>query len=307
MLITRAKATSLLNQKEMELYNDSRVNALRQLDAKALTTRVGRARDARDRARDLVQRQKLASRDRTGNKRGTSGVANQRSKDKAELLTDILSRFEAQLRQVERANQRAARAAEKQAATAASAKPASKQSGRGRAGEATTGARRASRQETARQDDGDGRKRAGRKASTKQATARTGASATTKASSRAVAGKDNDKSSAAATKAARKSAGSASKPRSSAKTLTPDEALARTHELLEAKQAEARQPKPWETLGQGGGEAGQPGFQSEEAARRAEQLHEAEARIPAIQGSNSTRDRINQGKRDHRRAPGTGA
>ena len=41
MLITRAKATALLNQKEMELYTDSRVNTLRQLDAKALTTRVG--------------------------------------------------------------------------------------------------------------------------------------------------------------------------------------------------------------------------------------------------------------------------
>ena len=305
MLITRAKATSLLNQKEMELYNDSRVNTLRQLDAKSLTTRVGRAREARDRARDLVQRQKLASRDRTGNKRGTSGVANQRSKDKAALLSDILSRFEAQLRQVERADQRAAKAAEKQAATAAAAKPASKQSGRGRAGEATTGARRASRQETARQDDGDGGKGTGRKATTKQATARSGASATGKAASRTSA--DKDKSSAAAAKPARKSAASARKPRSSGKTLTPDEALARTHELLEAKQAEARQPKPWETLGQVGGETGQPGFQSEEAARRAEQLHEAEARIPAIQGSNSTRDRINQGKRDHRRSPGTGA
>ena len=94
MPITRAKATSLLNQREMALYDDSRINALRQLDGKGLQSRISRARSARDRARDLVQRQKLSTREATGSKRGNSGMANQRSKDKAELLSDILSRFE---------------------------------------------------------------------------------------------------------------------------------------------------------------------------------------------------------------------
>ena len=32
MPITRARATSLLNQREMALYDDSRINGLRQLD-----------------------------------------------------------------------------------------------------------------------------------------------------------------------------------------------------------------------------------------------------------------------------------
>lgn len=94
MPITRAKAVSLLNQREMALYDDSRINALRHLDGKDLQSRIGRARTARDRARDLVQRQKLSTREATGSKRGTSGMANQRSKDKAELLADILTRFE---------------------------------------------------------------------------------------------------------------------------------------------------------------------------------------------------------------------
>lgn len=101
MPITRAKATVLLNQREMSLYDDSRANAIRGLDAKALSSRITRARDARSRARDLVQRQKLSSRDRTGNKRGTSGQANQRSKDKAELMADILRRFETQLANID--------------------------------------------------------------------------------------------------------------------------------------------------------------------------------------------------------------
>ena len=101
MPITRAKASQLLNQRELALYDDSRINGLRQLDGRALATRVARARTARDRARDLVRRQKLASRERTGSKRGSSGGANQRSKDKAELLADILDRFETRLREVE--------------------------------------------------------------------------------------------------------------------------------------------------------------------------------------------------------------
>ena len=51
MPITRAKASQLLNQKEMALYDGSRANALRKLDAKALAARIQRARAARDRAR----------------------------------------------------------------------------------------------------------------------------------------------------------------------------------------------------------------------------------------------------------------
>lgn len=94
MPITRQQAQVLLSAAEMELYDESRSNPLRKLDGAALQKRIARMRRARERARDLVQRQKLASRDATGSKRGISGVANQRSKDKAALLDDILKRFE---------------------------------------------------------------------------------------------------------------------------------------------------------------------------------------------------------------------
>jgi len=83
--------------------------------------------------------------------------------------------------------------------------------------------------------------------------------------------------------------------------ITPEQALAQTHALLEAKQAQDAAPRPWQALANGAAPAvGQPGYQSDEAARRAQDLHAAESRIPAIQGSASTRDRIQQGKRDHR-------
>jgi len=118
MPVTRAKATSLLNQREMALFDDSRANALRKLDEKALQARISRARDGRDRARDLVQRQKLNSRAATGSKRGISGEANARSKEKAEVMADILTRFEQQLAKCQNS------AAPAKAASTAASKPA---------------------------------------------------------------------------------------------------------------------------------------------------------------------------------------
>ena len=246
MPITRAKASQLLNRKEMALYDDSRVNALRKLDAKALAARIQRARAARDRARDLVRTRKLASRERTGSKRGASGVANQRSKDKAELTADILERFETRAREIARAE----RAAGKRTPAAKAATKATK-----------------------------------KKTTTPKAAGR--------------------KTTAAAGLATRRTAGSAKKAaptarKSRKRKLTPEQALAQTHALLEAKHARDAEPRPWQDAHEGPAVAGQPGFQSDSAARRALRLHAAEARIPAIQGSISTRDRINQGKRDHR-------
>ena len=244
MPITRAKAMQLLNQKEMALYDDSRANALRKLDAKALAARVQRARTARDRARDLLRSQKLASQARTGSKRGTSGTANQRSKDKAEVMADILKRFEAHAREVARKEREAARR-----------EPA--------------------------------KKAAPRKAAKK---------ATATPTARANPAKPAAAPKRAATAARKKTARAARK-----RKLTPEQALAQTHALLEAKHAREAEPKPWQDAhGDHAAMGGQPGFQSDGAAKRALRLHAGEARIPAIQGSISTIDRINQGKRDHR-------
>lgn len=239
MQITRAKATALLNKGEMQLYDDSRHNPIRGFTLKQLQGRVTRARAARDRARDLVRRQKLASRERTGSKRGTSGAANQRSKDKLEILADILKRFEARAREVAKADQAGA--------GKASAKKAAK-----------TAPRKATK------------KAAGKKATAKKAATGKAAKKTPK-------------------KAARKKA---------ARKVTAKQALRSTRKVLEAKQAEARQPKPWQDIGGHAGQVAGDGFQSGAAAHRAADLHAAESRLQAIHGSVGTRDRINQGKRD---------
>ena len=87
--------------------------------------------------------------------------------------------------------------------------------------------------------------------------------------------------------------------------ITPEEALANTRELLEAKQARDREPPPWRQLE---AEHGQPvrdqatpardAEQEAEANMRAEELHRAESRLDAIQGSVSQQDRHRQGRRD---------
>ena len=84
--------------------------------------------------------------------------------------------------------------------------------------------------------------------------------------------------------------------------ISPEQALARTRELLAEKQQQDREPAPWQQLDQA--HSGIPpqadGFQSSGAAAKQVDLHAAESRMKAIQGSMSARDRRNQGKRDHR-------
>lgn len=87
--------------------------------------------------------------------------------------------------------------------------------------------------------------------------------------------------------------------------ITPEEALANTRELLEAKQARDREPPPWRQLeaehGQPVRDQAMPARDAEQEAEvnmRAEQLHRAESRLDAIQGSVSQQDRHRQGRRD---------
>lgn len=102
MAVTRDKAQRLLNKSEMVLFGDSRNPALRALSAAELGKRVERTRTLRDKARDLLQRQKLGSRARTGSKGGALGDANDRTRQKGEVLDDLLQRFEERLKVVQR-------------------------------------------------------------------------------------------------------------------------------------------------------------------------------------------------------------
>nr|MBA2237343.1 hypothetical protein [Lysobacter sp.] len=105
MAIAREQARGLLTDSEMVLFGESRNPALRSLTGRELTRRIERVRKLRDKARDLLQRQRLGSRQRTGSKGGKSGAANERTARKGEMLDDILQRFEGRLQELERSGQ----------------------------------------------------------------------------------------------------------------------------------------------------------------------------------------------------------
>lgn len=84
------------------------------------------------------------------------------------------------------------------------------------------------------------------------------------------------------------------------KKVTPEQALAKTQELLAAKLEHDRQPQPWQLLDETAGHTSDGGFVPLEAAAKANELHLAESRVKAVQGSASVQDRRNQGKRDNR-------
>ena len=276
MLITRDKANRLLTQPEMGLFGDSRNPVLRGLSEKALVSRVDRTRKLRDKSRDLFQRQKLKTRDRTGSKTGTFGVANQRTSDKGEILDDILQRFESRLKEVQSGGESDAATAKK--------KPARKPASTSSAKSGTSASAKPSGKS---------------KSSAPAKTART-AKATTKLTSKpakhasTAKGKDMPGKGNSAVNATTKVA-------RSKKEITPKRALKNTRALLDAKQQRERQPPAYLAIDTHA-EAQQPdtGFQSGTAKAKARKLHEGESRMDPIHGSISTQGRQNQGKRDKR-------
>jgi hypothetical protein len=120
LAINKTQAAKLLNAAEMDMFNASRAPTIKQLTDTRLTAKVKRARTLRDKFRDLLRRQKLSSRKKTGTKTGTSGSANERTAIKAEIFDDILQRFSKRLEQVHAA------AAKEAARQQAAAKKASK-------------------------------------------------------------------------------------------------------------------------------------------------------------------------------------
>ena len=94
----------------MDLFKASQDPMLADLSPAELKSNVHAARSARDKFQDLLRRQRLESRDRTGTKDGAAGVDNARTEQKLEALTEILHRFEAQVADIESGPARDARA-----------------------------------------------------------------------------------------------------------------------------------------------------------------------------------------------------
>lgn len=96
MAYNRIQVRAFLSASELDLFESSIGANCKSLATADLRRRVERTRTLRDKSRDLLQRQKLATRARTGTKIGVNGVANERTAKKATALEEALKRFEAE-------------------------------------------------------------------------------------------------------------------------------------------------------------------------------------------------------------------
>lgn len=125
MAYNRLQAARLLSASELPLFLDSLPDRIGAHRTARLRTLVKRTRAQRDKARDLWQRQRVATRRRTGSKGGRSGDANARTDRKARVLDEALQRLERQLARLEApAAAKPTRMVSLQAAVKAAAKPA---------------------------------------------------------------------------------------------------------------------------------------------------------------------------------------
>lgn len=106
MAYNRNHARRLLAANEMSLFEASLKDRIAELSRSELRKKVDRARKLRDKYTDLYRRQSLATRERTGTKRGGSGIANERTQQKAAMFAEVLTRLETQMAKVDRAEAR---------------------------------------------------------------------------------------------------------------------------------------------------------------------------------------------------------
>ena len=101
MTYTLRQARSLLTSQELELFKASRRNVICHLSPAELRGYISRSRSLRDKFRDLYRRQTVATqagRDAGGKTtRSHMGGENARTRTKAEMLADILQRFQDRL------------------------------------------------------------------------------------------------------------------------------------------------------------------------------------------------------------------
>ena len=120
MAYSITQARPLLNAAELELFDQSRAAPIKSLTLARLRTKVTRVRALRDKYRDLFRRQTVAVRKAPATKsRSPVGADNERTQRKADILQEVLDRFEARVAQLEAQEARGA-------ASGASAKVAPK-------------------------------------------------------------------------------------------------------------------------------------------------------------------------------------
>jgi hypothetical protein len=94
MAFNRNHARPLCTAAEFQLFTASLADQIGALTPAQLRSKIQRARNLRDKYRDLLKRQRLANRERTGTKKGQRMETNARTADKAKLFDEVLGRFQ---------------------------------------------------------------------------------------------------------------------------------------------------------------------------------------------------------------------
>lgn len=118
MAYTLTQARKLLTAGELSVFESSRAQPIRGLTPARLRSKLERSRKLRDKYRDLYRRQSVATRAAPARKRSPVGADNQRTRQKAELFAEVLTRYETELKRVDAAASSAAKKAAKAAKAA---------------------------------------------------------------------------------------------------------------------------------------------------------------------------------------------
>lgn len=98
---TTRQVQNLLTKPELELFQASRIGAIKAFNARQLVGKISRARALRDKYRDLYQRQTVRTATAPATPRKVTGTANLRTDVKADVMQEVLGRFEAQFEKVQ--------------------------------------------------------------------------------------------------------------------------------------------------------------------------------------------------------------
>ena len=96
MSYTTRQVQGLLTKPELALFQASRANAVKELSGRQLVSKIMRTRELRDKYRDLYQRQTVRTQTGPAKERKVMGGENTRTDVKADVMQEVLSRFEAQ-------------------------------------------------------------------------------------------------------------------------------------------------------------------------------------------------------------------
>ena len=111
MAYNRNQARGICNKTEYALFASSLKGEVEKLPQARVQSGIKRSRTLRDKYRDLHKRQRLATRDRVGTKKGIKPDTNARTEQKAKLFAEVLARFEAHLKILKAEEKAQARAA----------------------------------------------------------------------------------------------------------------------------------------------------------------------------------------------------